>query len=374
MRTATASIQGGSQRRLQYRTRKRIQRSGQGAAAGPAILAPAGGLTLPRLDGIRQQYVVRDGENAAADLALGLLDLGLADDAGWDPADGSVEGFLSRTVGDWLESAGGGSSSFETFPFQVYLTQSLIEAQGYDREDDNEESSRTRFWIGIYPEATGYVALRHTFDWLEMADPRLPATFYARLVKAANAVFWIFDWDHAEEYLVERHDMWLDEEDEERDRPQPMSNVPAVLKRKPLPEATLKRLLRDRPDERLQSVFRLLDEAIAAGGPIREQGYWPNCLQAELGFDWQPPFPGLLSVIDAHDDTEGVFDDDMFEKSQWGVPVAPTRAWDFDLRSPASVRWAHGSLSAAARVVGLLSDLLQVLPTRDPRALVEVLA
>lgn len=309
------------------------------------------------LSGVAPRYVQSAGAPAVARLALTLLEAGLARPADWTRSGGSPAAFVGRTVSRWVEEADQDGTQ-RTLSLSVGLMTRL---------DPNEEEDEPSIdhWLTIHASEAGGIILRPTVDMLERVHPRLPATFWRLFKTALSTVCWVYDWLDAAE-----HAEWIDEEEyleaTGEPRPDPLRDLPAALKRRPLSNATLRRVLRT-ADERSRQLLEIALEmqGLARGVDRPSVPFVPDELREA---DVIEPWPAFVAMVDEGDDTHRFFDEDMDHRWQVGIEAAPSMAIPFDGRDAGEVQVAHARLSMALAVFAAAARAIRLMPraTTDP--------
>jgi hypothetical protein len=151
------------------------------------LIAPAQTLTLPSLEGVRTNFEINRGFQAALAPARTLVEKGLLIQKHLSGATSVVEA-LSNALTDLVEKASG--SSKDEFGIEIYLT---------DRIDDRQPSADCLFFAWTKASDVEYIPLRPVFDQLEgnKQRERLMATLYYWIYQTASTVFMPFGFEEA---------------------------------------------------------------------------------------------------------------------------------------------------------------------------------
>lgn len=274
------------------------------------VMPPGTGLTIPRLDGIPQQYYYRRGEQHAAHVASALLRAGVAKADDWCGRAGNPVDFLKRALERWVADHGGEQIRQE---FHLHLSLTTLTDYAPYRDEDTRNPD---IYLVLEPESAGYVVLGPVLRLLEREHPRLPVTFVHLFTGALNRWVRVWDWRDALD-RVDRLREWYDTDIEagEAELPDVERDVPPCMKRRPLTVSGLRRLrLRDKKAQQLVTSVLELD-TLSPRGPQRE----PDESLRDLLVDCGEPLPALLVVFEKHDVIEGQFD----EESQGMLEVTP---------------------------------------------------
>ncbi len=265
------------------------------------VMPPGTGLTIPRLDGIPQQYHYRRGEQHAARIAAALLRAGIAKAEDWPGCTGDPTEFLKRTLDRWVAEHGGDQIRQE---FHLHLSLTTLTDYAPHRDDDGRDPD---LYLALEPESAGYVVFGPTLRLLEREHPRLPATFVHLFTRALNRWVRVWDWRDALD-RVDRLREWYETDIEagEVELPDIVRDIPPCMKRRPLTASGLRRLhLRDKAAMQLVTSVLELD-ALSSKSPRPEFDDDLRDLLADCG----EPLPALLIVFEKHDSIEGQFDEE----------------------------------------------------------------
>jgi hypothetical protein len=169
-------------------------------------MPPGAGFTIPSLEFVDREpvpaeYRIIQGERAAAQLALNLLEAGVLSGEDWGASQGDPLTFLHQGLERWLDS-NGREQIRQQFFIDVVLSTSL-DRFSY-RSEPCEENLATVF-LTIEPDSAGYVVLGPTLHRLDQVHPRLPATFLHLFLGALNRWIRVYDYRDA---LDRRRSRW----------------------------------------------------------------------------------------------------------------------------------------------------------------------
>lgn len=313
------------------------------------VMPPGTGLTIPRLDGIPQQYHYRRGEQKSARVAVALLRAGVAKADDWQGCAGNPGDFLKRTLDRWVADHGGEQIRQE---FHLHLSLTTLTDYAPHRDDDGHDPD---IYLALEPESAGYVVLGPTLRLLEREHPRLPVTFVHLFTRALNRWVRVWDWRDALD-RVDRLREWYETDIEagEVELPDMEHDIPPCMKRRPLSVSSLRRLDVKGSTARdlVASVLEL--EALLSRTQRPEFGQDRSEIFADCG----EPLPALLAVFEKHDAIEGQFD----EESQGMLELTPEPNWvaSVDVAKPDSILRSFAALAACCSVLSLAVRILNV--------------
>jgi hypothetical protein len=218
------------------------------------------------------------------------------------------------------------------------------------------------------------VVMEHVVAFFEGAHPRLPATWYDHFCTAVSRVIGSWTVGDAGDH-VEMWDDYYEEMEAEwggngPGRPTPHAEFMPVLRLEPLATSTVRHLMRGldkRRREVLDLTLQLAEAAEGAPGVALPTTFW------DYLDDYEPGCPAVVVVMERGDSIERAWDEANDLRAQSGFNLAPAVAIEFDGTDAESIHQAHAQFMAVARSVGLVARILDLLPDRDPRSLVEVL-
>lgn len=293
-------------------------------------------------------------------LARSLATAGIATMADWRRAGEQPRPLLSAVLARWIVSHGADEIA-EQFQLDTKLVGSLDDLYGYGWRRTGTE--RSRVFLTVEAERTGYAVLGPTFRRLEAVHPALPATFFRDFADSVNRWLRIFDYRDAEEGL-EREREYLEElEDEERagvELPDLSACIPPGLKAEPLSDHQLTRVLRSVSDPVVTGLMQAVRRLRRCAEREDRPQYWCDELN---DYDLAYPLPALLLVTDQHDEIEGLYDQEAEQLYNWGVPLAPAAIFPMDPADPDSVASAFHSLGVLCDTVTEASRLITLLET-----------
>lgn len=367
-------------------------------------MAAPGGLTLPVLRGVPQRFVRETAKPLAAALAARLIEVGLADPAGWPASERDPQTFLQATVARWSSEAGGDAVGEDFIGVAAGLLSDIRPFFWEAAEDPRLD----RMWVVFeHDHSHEIVEMQHVVSLLEPVHPRLPAAFDHLLVSSLNSVGYVWNAWEAREWF-EMYGDWVIEQvaesrahaertGEEHEDPWPIEviepkekggwptfatkdmRLPA-LRRKPLAESSVRRLLPKltprvrRIMEIVLEMNRLVNLTRADDAPIQlfERLHYQAEEVEHLEIHFQHP-PVLVMPMERYDAIERTWDEQNHALMNMGEPVHPLLAYHFDATKDEEIRWAHQVFQKTTRVFALAAELMPLLPTRDPSALSEAL-
>jgi len=328
--------------------------------APSALMPPGAGLTIPRLEFVDHkpvpaEYRIIQGERAAAQLALNLLEAGVLSGEDWGASQGDPLTFLHQGLERWLDSNGRGQIRQQFF-VDVVLSASL-DRFSY-RSEPCEENLVTVF-LTIEPDSAGYVVLGPTLRLLDQVHPRLPATFLHLFLGALNRWVRAYDYRDALDRL-DRIREWYegDPEAEQLELPNVDAAIPESARRRPLGTRVLESVLegcRSRQVKALVLKAQELERASrSAERPIASYE------QRESLMDCGEPVPALVAVFEERDAIEGAFDEEA--QGMLEVTPEPNLIIPFDGKRVANVASAFDCLATLCRTLTLAAELISVMP------------
>lgn len=310
-------------------------------------------------------YTHRGGESLAAALSARLIEVDLANPADWRAEKKSPLQFLERTLERWIEEADADDSDNELDLWAGIIDRGRL---------CDEPAALERMLIVVEAGSYNIVEMKHVAAFLEGVHPRLPATWYKLFCGTVSLILGTWDvWD-ADEHV----EMWEDYYDETEaqwgengpGRPNPRAEFLPALREKPLARRTVRRLMQGL-DTRRRTILDLtlqLAEAVEGAPEARlPDNFWDDLDHHE------PACPAVVVMMERGDSIERTWDEVNDLRAQSGYSTAPAVAIEFNGTDDDSIKRAHSQFMAVARVVGLTARILELLPTRDPRTLVEVL-
>jgi hypothetical protein len=316
-------------------------------------MAPGGGWTIPRLDGVVTEHQIWHGERLAARTAAALIRAGVADASDWPSASGNPFKFLELAVNRWLDGHGGKEIG-EVFQLHLTLTSSIDPYSGAG------EPAGSMLYLTLEPESAGYVVLGPTLRLLEPIHPRLPVTFVHMLIGALNRVVRIYDWRDALERVEQLREWYEMDPGEEGqvDLPDIERSVPACMRRRPLSRSTVRRhmpMIRDRLARSLiEGALELDAVAATARRPVVTDE------MAEVLHDRGDPLPALLAVFEKHDAIEGQFDEESHGMLE--VTPEPNAIIKVDISSPSFVATGFDHMARYCGVLAGACEILKAMP------------
>ncbi len=318
------------------------------------VMPPGSGLTIPRLDGIPQQYHYRRSEQHAARIAAALLRAGVAKAEEWPGCAGDPTEFLKRTLDRWVADHGGAQIRQE---FHLHLSLTTLTDYAPQGDDDGHDPD---LYLVLEPESAGYVVLGPTLRLLEREHPRLPVTFIHLFTRALNRWVRVWDWRDALD-RVDRLREWYETDIEagEAELPDIERDIPPCMKRRPLSVSSLRKLqIKDSAARDLvASVLEM--EALSSKAQRPEFGEDRREIFADCG----EPLPALLAVFEKHDAIEGQFD----EESQGMLELTPEPNWvaSVDVAKPDSILRSFSALAACCGVLSLAVRIFNFAASND---------
>ena len=328
--------------------------------APPALMPPGAGFTIPKLEFVDRkpvpaEYRIIQGEQAAAQLALNLLEAGVLSGENWGSSHGDPLTFLHQGLERWLDSKGR-EQIRQHFFVDVVLSTSL-DRFSY-RSEPCEENLATVF-VTIEPDSAGYVVLGPTLRLLDQVHPRLPATFLHLFLGALNRWVRAYDYRDALDRL-DRIREWCegDPEAEHMELPNVDAAIPESARRRPLGSRALETVLdgcRSRPVRALVRKAQELERASrTAERPVVSDE------QRECFMDCGEPVPALVAVFEERDAIEGAFDEEA--QGMLEVTPEPNLIIPFDGNRVAGVASAFDCLAALCRTLTRASELISLMP------------
>lgn len=328
--------------------------------APPALMPPGAGFTIPRLEfvdlkPVPAEYRIIQGERAAAQLALNLLDAGVLSGEDWGSSQGDPLTFLHQGLERWLDS-NGREQIRQQFFLDVVLSTSL-DRFSY-RSEPCEENLATVF-LTIEPDSAGYVVLGPTLRLLDQVHPRLPATFLHLFLGALNRWTRVYDYRDALDRL-ERMREWYegDPEAEQMELPNVDAAIPESARRRPLGSRALETVLDGCRSRQVQALVRKAEEL----GRASRSAERPVVSDEQRGslMDCAEPVPALVAVFEERDAIEGAFDEEA--QGMLEVTPEPNLIIPFDGKRVASVASAFDCLAALCRTLTRASELISLMP------------
>jgi hypothetical protein len=297
------------------------------------VVGIAGGVTLPKLNGLKPRHTFRGDEEPAAKIGLSMLRLGLARIADWagSPLDFVAKGLAHHCKANKIEQV---SKVFEAANIQ--LQDEMMELTDYQRCQQEREEPSSRMFLLVDYEQSAMVQIGPTLRMLENVDPHLPSAFFQ--VFATNLGRWmrVYDFRDAEMYASDQMEMLDEEELKESFYPKVKASRPACLKKVPTYAKALRFLsdIQARLSGSNRKLVRLCLQMHEEGK--RHELAHPSMLRdvlPELGdyFDQTDyPGPGALLVIEEDDLTEACFTEEMQYLGQ-DSPIGSTAMLLIDL-------------------------------------------
>ncbi|HEV2495728.1 MAG TPA: hypothetical protein VG204_21945 [Terriglobia bacterium] len=322
-------------------------------ASAADLMGTGDQLSIPRLEGIPQEYLYSAGDSALIVLARTLVEVSQAAPEDWESAHRDPGAYVLRTVERWI-AAHGGAAIRRRFDVYATLGSDLNEYSGKNEENPDG----TQLYLTVDPDRCGFVVLGPTLESLEKAHPRLPATFYSLFMRALNHWVRVYDYKDAEDRVTMLKDWIEGEADEDQyEIPDVEGCIPAYIKGKALG----RRKLREVRAELGNTQVGLLVDALLDLADISGQAKRPELTDRmrEEFCDTNPPLPSLLAVFTEGDAVEGCFDDEG--QTMMEVTPEPSVILPFNAHQPESVRQACrtfgvicDTLAAASRVIDLM--------------------
>ena len=331
------------------------------ARLAPSPLMPPGaGFTIPRLEFVDSrpvpaEYRIIQGERAAAQLALNLLEAGVLSGEDWGSSKGDPLTFLHQGLERWLDSKGR-EQIRQHFFVDVVLSSSL-DRFSY-RSEPCEENLATVF-LTIEPDSAGYVVLGPTLRLLDPVHPRLPATFLHLFLGALNRWIRVYDYRDALDRL-DRIREWYegDPEAEQMELPNVDAAIPESARRRPLGSRALDTVLDGCRSRQVQALVRKAQELERASRSAERPVVSDE--QRESLMDCGEPVPALVAVFEERDAIEGAFDEEA--QGMLEVTPEPNLIFPFDGNRVAGVASAFHCLATLCRTLTLASELISLMP------------
>jgi hypothetical protein len=355
------------------------------------MAAPCG-LTFPLLNGVPASYVHNAGQQLAAGFAVRLVEVGLADPAGWRHAGGQPVEFLEETLREWQRAAGGNQVGDE----HIHVGGGILSDIRTFFWESAVDQDLKRMWVLFDQE--GYhdlVEMRHVVTLLDAWHPRLAATVYDCL-RSLNRIGFVWDDGETHEWLdmygdwiiertieareyaeqgVEVEDDWPIEATEDgRVRISDM-RLPS-LREKPLTAVGVRRILPQLPPH----VRTLVEAAVELRAAVEavevpfERNHYALFDELELHETSHRVPPVLVLPMERYDAIERAWDEENMAISQMGEPVQPLLAYWFDATDDEDLLWAHRTFEQVVSAYAQAARLVKLLPTEDPRSLGSILA
>jgi len=328
--------------------------------APSALMPPGAGFTIPRLEFVDRnpvpaEYRIIQGERAAAQLALNLLEAGILTGEGWGSSQGDPLTFLHRGLERWLDS-NGSEQIRQQFFVDVVLSTSL-DRFSYGSEPC-EENLATVF-LTIEPDSAGYVILGPTLHLLDQVHPRLPATFLHLFLGALNRWIRVYDYRDAVDRM-DRMREWYegDPEAEQMELPDVDAAIPESARRRPLGSRTLESVLEGCRSRQVRALVRKAQELERASRSAKRPVVSDE--QRESLMDCGEPVPALVAVFEERDAIEGAFDEEAQRMLE--VTPEPNLIIPFDCNRVTSVAPAFDCLASLCRTLTLASELISLMP------------
>ncbi|MGH7468715.1 MAG: hypothetical protein ACRENP_12225 [Longimicrobiales bacterium] len=317
--------------------------------------------------------------------ARALTLAGAADPDHWLRAKRDAHKYLQRTLEAWIDEGYGDLPRVTTL--DAGLVHGLAEVYGHS------ESAEEPACYHVIVAANSYIPvhLDAAMRVLEAADPRFPVTFHELLLSAMSSVSEVYCWhdalgdewsaqlllhlsrpeaERADEYVIEIEELDWKELDELA-----KAVLPAYLHRKPYSV----RQLRDRLCRTTQpAALRLFTDLLAILNETRLMRWredWREAWESlqEIQDDLMAPWPAFFLGFTANDHLAGVFEQECFDRDNYGMEAAPCLVFRIDVTDLDSVRRARELLVRACRILGMIKQLVDTLPAvADPRALVNI--
>jgi hypothetical protein len=272
-----------------------------------------------------------------ARLASTLLKAGIADTSDWVLSKRNPLDFVKKTMDRWL-AIRHAETIREQFSLHVTLSTSLDHC--WPNESAPESVAQT--YLTIEPESAGYVVLGPALRLLDPVHPRLPATFAALFLAALNRWVRIYDYRDALE-RIEMLREWYDSDPEggEVQLPDIERSIPQAIRKRPLGERTLHRLI----PSLTGPLVRQLIEAALELDRLSKQGKRPDIGDdvQELLMDCGEPVPAMVAVFEGNDAIEGTFNEERHAMLE--VPPEPNVLIPFNGADAVSISEAFSTLA-----------------------------
>ena len=326
-------------------------------ASAPDLMATGDQLSLPRLEGVPQEYLYSTGDSALIALARTLVELDLAAPEDWESAHRDPGMYVLKTIERRI-AAHGGAAIRRRFDLYATLGSDLDEYS-----DNNEENPDGRqLYLTVDPDRCGFVVLGPTLELLEKVHPQLPATFYSLFARALNAWARVYDFHDAEDRVTMLKDWIAGEADEDQyEIPDVEGCIPACIKERVLSRRKLREV-------RAQLGARqagLLIDAVLDLADISRHAKRPELteqMREQLG-DTNPPLPSLLVVFVEGDAVEGSFDEDS--QTMMEATPEPSVILPFNAHQRGSVRQAFGTFGVICSTLAAASRVIDLMPGSD---------
>jgi hypothetical protein len=321
-------------------------------------MPPGSGLTVPQLNGIAIEQQLWDGEQAAARVGSTLLKAGIADAEDWRAAKRNPFQFLKNALDRWV-TAHGKAQIEEQFRLNLTLSTDLESHYAMGREAPAQAS---QLFLTVEPSSAGYVVLGPTLRMLEIAHPRLPATFAQLFLGALNRWVRVYDYRDAQERVDTLREWYeSDPESEMVELPDIDRSTPRCMKRRVLSERALSQTLpriRNRAARRLIEQVAELDRlSCQAERPVIDEEV------SALLMDCGAALPSLLAVFEPHDAIEGCFDEDA--QGMYEVIPEPNLILRLNGEDEQSVREAFRVLAVLCETLVCASRLMKMMPGNE---------
>ncbi len=296
-------------------------------------------------------------------LARSLAEVGIATLADWRRAGQQPWTLLREVLARWVESHGAAAIA-QQFWLETKLLGSLDDLYGPSWRSSREDGGRTRVYLTVEAERTGYAVLGPALRRLEAVHPALPATFFRGFADSVGGWVRVFDYRDAEE-RVEREREHMEETMDEEERegfelPDLSACIPASLRARPLADREASRVLRTASDPAVAALMRAVRRLRRCAEREERPRYWCEELN---DYDLCFPLPALLLVTEENDEIQGLYDQETEELYNWGVPQAPNALFTMDPADPDSVASAFRSLGTLCDTLAEASDLVTLLAT-----------
>jgi hypothetical protein len=324
-------------------------------ASSNQLMAPGGGLLLPRLDGIPLFHRLVADDSRAVVLAESLVELGIAIPEDWKRAECDPTSFIRITLERWID-AHGGAAIRRRFVLGATLGSSACAWA------DEDEADPQRLFLTIEPSEAGCIVFGPTMTLLESCHPNLPATFFHLLVGALNRWIRVYDYRDAEE-RAETLQEWIAQEPdaEQYELPDVAKSIPPCMRLTALDEGELAHA-RDRIDDPRAS--KLVEAALALDH-LSTQAERPELGEdiGQLLSDCNPPLPSALAVFAESDAIAACFDDEA--QAMMELTPEPNLIIPFDPGIPGNVRDAFHAFGVACETIAAASRLVDLMPGND---------